>query len=175
MAGVITMVKVDLEGMLNAEAYFNKASTKKIDNPNYHEFAKNVEMVVFAYQKLNENPDASRILEDAKRKDIIRPKREGIPNQVMPVKTAIEIGSADAQIEFLKKVASNPELFQKAHSLLEGYSFEIAYKVLRAYNTLVELKEGACVPAGSTQCLADRRTGEVINDRTGEKTGAYLR
>jgi len=169
------MVKVDLEGMLNAEAYFNKASADKISNPDYTEFTKNVEMVVFAYQKLNENPDASRIIEGAKKQDMIRPKRTGIPNQVMSVKTAIEIGSADAQIEFLKKVASNPEIFQKAHSLLESYSFEIAYKVLRAYNTLVELKEGACAPAGSTQCLADRRTGEVINDRTGEKTGAYLR
>jgi hypothetical protein len=168
------MGKNGLEDMLKAEAYFYSASNNKTDTPNYTDFAKNVDFVVFAYQKLNENPDAGKILGNAKRKDMIRQKRENVPNQVVPVKAEIETGSADAQIEFLKKVASNPELFKKAYPLLESYSFEIAYKVLRAYNTMVELKEGTCVPAGSTQCLADRVTREVVNDQTGEKTGTYV-
>jgi len=159
-----------LETLLEAEVYFYRAmNTQGADAPSYEDFQRFAGAVDFAYNRLSEMTDANKKLEDAKRKGMLRQEREGIPNQVLPIKTAILTGSAQAQIAGLRGTAcADPDLFSGLYQILRRYDFEIGYRVLQAYNSLLELESGLCAPVGSVLCLVEPKSGEVIHDGTGQ-------
>lgn len=159
-----------LETLLEAEAYFYRAmGAPNNDVPSYEDFQRFAGAVDFAYNGLNPMRDANTRLERAKGEGMLRQRREGIPNRVLPIKAAILIGSAQLQLTGLRRTAAvDQDVYPDYYRLLDRYYFEIGYNVLRAYNSLLELDNGSCTPAGSLLLLVDGNSGKVIDDRTGQ-------
>ena len=154
------MISERLDELLAAEAFFKAllAGEKKLPNSvssqEYTPLVDSVRSLAAAYEVLERTPDADARLRAAQSQGLLRPRRHGLSNRVLPLKEAVKSWGA-VRVEWLARVVSDPRSVLHSPTLIDRYDFELAYRVLQAYNSLRDLDAGNCVQEGSVLCSAD--------------------
>lgn len=152
-----------LDELLRAETFFYRAMNGQPQPITATEFQGYASCARSAYEAFQDIPGAKLRLEEATRAGLLRPRREGLPQQILPPKAAVSIGFADV---FLQQIdaAADPDVFSVIYPILGPYEFEMAYASLRAYNSLLEIDQGFCAPAGSVQDLLDPASIKALRE-----------
>ena len=146
-------MEINLDDLLNAEACLNNLYSGRqelpvsIESNEYRQFVRALELVDYVYNNLGDG--IAETLLTAKRKGMLRPERNGTRKEILPLKQAVRTDLAKPLIGDLKGIVSNPKTYTLLRTTIDPYPIELAYNVLQAYNSLLDLECERCVETGS--------------------------
>ncbi len=147
-----------LERRLQAERNFRELYQKirplpDVNSRDYGELVVDVGEVWAAYEILAQDFEGVRLaLQTAYGARLFRPKREGLVEAVIPMKSALP--GAPAILLNLRNTIQSPSEYDFFRIIIASYPLELAYRALNARNTLIDLERGLCSPGDRVRVVS---------------------